>query len=62
MKKNKKGKLTKKEKIILIALAIVAFILILGIALMPTRNKSTKIEKDMQDINRELTSVLIWLI
>lgn len=57
MKKNKKGKLTKKEKIILIALAIVAFILILGIALMPTRNKSTKIEKDMQDINRELTSV-----
>lgn len=58
MKKKKRKVFSKKEKIIMICLGILAFILILGVALMPTRMKNTNnTATNNTDLNRELTSV-----
>lgn len=58
MKKKKRKVFSKKEKIIMICLGILAFILILGIALMPTRmNNTNNTVTNSTDLNRELTSV-----
>lgn len=58
MKKKKKKQLTKKEKTILICLGALAFLLILGIAMMPTKIKQTPQENTVnEDLNKNLTSI-----
>ena len=58
MKKKKRKVFSKKEKIIMISLGILAFILILGIILMPTKIKNVNNQvANNEDLNRELTTV-----
>lgn len=58
MKKKKRKVFSKKEKIVMISLGILAFILILGITLMPTKIKNVNNQvANNGDLNRELTTV-----
>lgn len=58
MKKKKKKQLTKKEKTILICLGTLAFLLILGIAMLPTKTKQASKENTInEDLTQDLTSV-----
>lgn len=58
MKKKKRKLLKKKEKIILICVGVLAFMVILGVALMPTKIKNSKeTNTTTNEIDRELTSV-----
>ena len=58
MKKKKRKVFSKKEKIVMISLGILAFILILGITLMPTKIKNVNNQvANNEDLNRELTTV-----
>lgn len=58
MKKKKKKQLTKKEKTILICLGTLAFLLILGIAMLPTKTKKIQKENTSQeDLSQNLTSI-----
>lgn len=57
--KKKKKTLTKKQKIILICLFTFAFIVILGIALMPTKRRETAVNNkvNQEKLNTQLTTV-----
>ena len=58
MKKKKRKVFSKKEKVIMISLGILVFILILGIILMPTKIKNVNNQvANNEDLNRELTTV-----
>lgn len=59
MKKKKKKILTKKQKIILTCVAVFLFIIILGIALTPTKRKQKPVDSNtiQQNLNTNLTTV-----
>lgn len=58
MKKKKRKVLSKKEKIIIICAGALAFLIVLSLALMPTRkNKREKINPEDIDLNQNLETV-----
>ena len=58
MKKKKRKVLSKKEKIIIICAGALAFLIVLSLALMPTRkNKREKINPEDIDLNKSLETV-----
>ena len=58
MKKKKRKVLSKKEKIIIFCAGALAFLIVLSLALMPTRrNKREKINPEDIDLNKSLETV-----